>query len=62
MTNSDFYEELYHRAHDLGIVSTLRKRVDKRFKESDKKWDMSLAVTFTQEELEKIIKEKKEVD
>jgi|TARA_B100001093_G_C26757445_1_gene984071 hypothetical protein len=62
MTNSDFYEELYHRAHDLGVLSILRKRVEKRFSESDKDWDMNLAVTFTQEELNKLIEEKKEVD
>lgn len=62
MTNSEFYEELYHRAHRLGVISELRKRVDKRFKESDKGWDMTTAVNFAQEELDKIIKEGKSID
>jgi hypothetical protein len=37
----------------------LRKRVEKRFRDSEEKWDVTTAVNFTQEELEKIIRETK---
>lgn len=59
MTNSEFYEELYHKAHSLGVMPELRKRVEKRFRDSEERWDVTTAVNFTQEELDKIIRETK---